>query len=135
MYQRKLLSSKDADDSKLQFEEFIDHVVKCNSDKFLSFNSCLSSHDAFYGQWLHKNPKFSSLWEVMICIFIFSHGQGQIERGFSINKSPLVENMHEKSICAQQLVSDFVKSLNKEVQEIEIENELIRLLILCTKLI
>ena len=50
LYQRKLLSSKDADDSKLQFEEFIDHVVKCNSDKFLSFNSCLSSHDAFYGQ-------------------------------------------------------------------------------------
>ena len=71
----------------------------------------------------------------MICIFILSHGQGQIEGGFSINKSPLVENVHEKSICAEQLVSDFVKSLNKEVQEIEIENELIRLLIVSTKLI
>ena len=33
--------------------------------------------------------------------------------------------MHEKSICAQRLVSDFVKSSNKEVHEIEIENELI----------
>ena len=125
LYQRKLLPSKEADDSKLQFEDFLDNVVKCNSDKFLSFNICSSSLDAFYGQWLHRNPKFSSLWKVMICIFTFSHGQGQIECGFSINKSLLVENMQEKSVCAQQLVSDFVKSSNKEVHEIEIENELI----------
>ena len=61
----------------------------------------------------------------MICIFTFSHGLGQTEHGFSINKSLLVENMHEKSICTQRLVSDFVKSSNKEVREIEIENELI----------
>ena len=61
----------------------------------------------------------------MICIFTFSHGQGQIKRGFSIKKSLLVENMHEKSVCAQRLVSDFMKSSNEEVHEIEIENELI----------
>ena len=61
----------------------------------------------------------------MIRVFAFSHGQGQIERAFSINKSLLVENMHEKFICAQRLVSDFVKSLNKEVREIEIDSEMI----------
>ena len=33
--------------------------------------------------------------------------------------------MHEKSICAQRLVSDFVKSSNKEVHETEVQNELI----------
>ena len=48
LYQRKLLPSKEADDSKLQFEEFIDHVVKGNSDKFLSFSICSSSLNAFY---------------------------------------------------------------------------------------
>ena len=122
MYQRKLLPSREADDSKLQFEEFIDNVVKCNSDMFLSFNICLSSLDAFCGQWLHRDPNFSSLWKV-ICILTFSHCQGEIERGFSINKSLLAVNMYEKSICAQWLVSDFVKSSNKEVHEIGIENE------------
>ena len=61
----------------------------------------------------------------MIWIFTFSLGQGQIECGFSNSKSHFLENMHEKSIYAQCLVSDFVKSLNKEVREIEIENELI----------
>ena len=61
----------------------------------------------------------------MICIFIFSRGQGQIERSFSISKSLLVENMPEKSIFAQRLVSNFVKSLNKDIHETEIENELI----------
>ena len=48
LYQRMLLPSKEADDSKLQFEEFIDNVVKGNSDKFLSFNICSSSLSAFY---------------------------------------------------------------------------------------
>ena len=104
LYQRKLLPSKEVNDSKLQFGEFIDNVAKCNSDKFLSFNICSFSLDAFYGQWLNRNPKFSSVWKVMICIFTFSHGQGQIEHGFSINKSLLVENVHEKYICAQRLV-------------------------------
>ena len=87
LYHRKLLPSKEADDSKLQFEEFIGNAVKYNSDKLLSFNICSSSLDAFYGQWLHRNPKFSNLWKVMICIFTFSHGQSQIKRSFSINKS------------------------------------------------
>ena len=90
MYLRKLLPSKEADDSKLQFEEFIDNVVKCNSDKFLSFYICSSSLDAFYGQGVHRNPKFRSLLKVTICIFTFSHGQGQIEHNCNINKSPLV---------------------------------------------
>ena len=89
MYLRKLLPSKEADDSKLQFEESIDNV-KYNSDKFLSFNICSSSLDAFYGQGVHRNPKFRSLLKVTICIFTFSHGQGQIEHNCSINKSPLV---------------------------------------------
>ena len=52
-------------------------------------------------------------------------GNGFIEHGFSIKKSLLVEKIHEKSICAQQLVSDFVKSSNKEVHEIKIESKLI----------
>ena len=34
LYQRKLLPSKEADDSKLQFEEFIENVLKSNSNKF-----------------------------------------------------------------------------------------------------
>ena len=42
----------------------------------------------------------------MVCMFTFSLGQGQIEHGFIINKSLLVENMHEKSICAKRHVSD-----------------------------
>ena len=62
----------------------------------------------------------------MICIFTFFHSPGQIECGFSINESLLVENMNEKSVCAQWIMSDLMKSLmNKEVHEIEIESELI----------
>ena len=34
LYQRKLLPSKEVDDSKLQFKEFIDNVVKSSLDQF-----------------------------------------------------------------------------------------------------
>ena len=61
----------------------------------------------------------------MICIFTFSHGQSQIERGFSINSELLVENLKEKSICAQRLVSDFIKSSDKGIHEIEIDIQLL----------
>ena len=84
--------------------------MKCNSDKFLSCSICSWSLDSFYWQWLHRNPKFSGLWKVMICLFTFSHCQGQIKCGFSINKSLLVENMHEKCVCAQWLVSHFIRN-------------------------
>ena len=59
LFQKKLLSSKEVDDLKLQFEEFIDNVVKCNLDKLLSFNIFSSSFNAFYGQWL--NTEIQSL--------------------------------------------------------------------------
>ena len=32
------------------------------------------------------------------CIFTLSHGQSQVERGFSINKEIVIENLHSSSL-------------------------------------
>ena len=35
-----------------------------------------------------------------------SHGQAQVERGFSVNKNLLVENQHTTTLTAQRIIRD-----------------------------
>ena len=49
-----------------------------------------------------------------------AHGQASIGRGFSINKSLLVENLHKESLTAQHIVYDHMKVNDLEAHEIPI---------------
>ena len=51
-----------------------------------------------------------SCWEIFKLVFTLSHGQTSVERGFSINKELLVENLHEESIVCEKMVYDHVSS-------------------------
>ena len=42
-------------------------------------------------------------------VFCLSHGQADVERGFSANKELLVENLNEESLIAQRLVKDHIR--------------------------
>ena len=59
---------------------------------------------------VRNDNTFGRLWEVVKLLLILSHGQASVERGFSINKGLLVDNLSENSICAQRLVFDYVQS-------------------------
>ena len=78
--------NNEADEAKLQFEEFVTIYVPRHSDKFNSFNVSMQCLDKFYGEFLHKNQQYKSMWKAFIFIFTLSHGQSQVERVFSINK-------------------------------------------------
>ena len=54
-----------------------------------------------------------------------SHGQAHIERGFSINKEIVVENLHSKCLYAQRLVYDASNLSGKSVHEIDLPNKLV----------
>lgn len=43
---------------------------------------------------------------MMKCLLILSHGQAAVERGYSVNKDMLVENLKERSLIALRLVQD-----------------------------
>ena len=88
----KHLSSKESDNAKLQYEEFINDVSRYQED-FLNFdvvNGCL---DQFFQKFLNSLDKYKNLWKEMQIIFVIPNGQGQIERGFSINKEMVIENL------------------------------------------
>ena len=51
------------------------------------------------------------MWELVKLLLTLSHGQAQIERGFSTNKDILSTNMAEESVVAYRQVYDGIQSL------------------------
>lgn len=70
---------------------------------------------------LKSSPNFLDFVKMML---ILSHGNAGLERGFSINKELLVENLTQKSLVAQRMVYDAVTAAGGE-HEIVIDKEMI----------
>ena len=62
--------------------------------------------DAFYDAFFKHKPEFSNLWKVAKIILALSHGQAQVERGFSINKDISTTNMRLQTLVAKRRVDD-----------------------------
>ena len=54
------------------------------------------------------------------------HGQGNAERGFSLNKQLVVENMSETSLIAQRFVKDHILLNDYHLHDMPIAKEQIR---------
>ena len=61
LFKHQQLKNKEADEAKLQFEEFVTNYVPQHSDKFNSFNVSMQRLDKFYGKFLHKNQQYKSI--------------------------------------------------------------------------
>ena len=85
-----------------------------------SFNVSKQRLDKFYGEFLHKNQQYKSMWKVFIFIFTLSHRQSQVDRDFSINKKIVIENLHSSSLSAQWIVYDYLKASKKNIHDIKI---------------
>ena len=95
----------DADDSKLQFEEFF---KSANGEYKHILDYCKKSNclDKFLGTYINRK-KFDKLWNICKLTLTLSHGQAVVERGFSVNKEILVENLQQKSLINQRMVYDY----------------------------
>ena len=61
--------------------------------------------------------KYENVWYVCKIVMILSHGQSSTERGFSINKELLGNNLQEKSLISQRLIYDHFTSENIVLHE------------------
>ena len=55
-------------------------------------------------RYFGSGSRFATLIVIVKFVMILSHGQWTGERGFSINKSLLIENLSEKSFTNQRIV-------------------------------
>ena len=51
------------------------------------------------------------VWRVVELLLLMSHGQATVERGFSVNKEVVVENLSERSFIAQRIIHDRIESV------------------------
>ena len=84
-----------------------------------------NSLDYFYKTELEDKPEFSEVYRIVKMILILSHGNAEVERGFSINKQVLKDNLAESSLIAQRLVHQAIPGGGKNFLEIHIDKKMI----------
>lgn len=126
LYELKWLSSERSDAAKTEYESLLQSANSELKDRFLTFKPIQDRIDEFFANIMHGNPKYKNCWEVFKIIFTLSHGQASVERGFSVNKELLTENLQEVSIISQRTVYDYMLELDKPVHEIPLTNDLLK---------
>ena len=88
LYQKGHLRAKAAYDKKVQFIDFANTVVVQHRKQFLNFDYSKQRLHHFCHTFLNRNEKYKDFWGMMSSTL--SHGQSEIERGFSVNKETVI---------------------------------------------
>ncbi|KAK2142307.1 hypothetical protein LSH36_973g00046 [Paralvinella palmiformis] len=82
---------------------------------FQSFNFRVDHLDTFMVEHLGCHDDLGKMWSVIKNLLILSHGQTTVEKGFSINRQIVVENMKEASFIAQRSNHDHIGGIDNLV--------------------
>ena len=102
----KVITPDTADRSKSHYSKFFATVVKENKPEFLNYSKTDQRLDEFMTTFAGASAKFCELCKLFKILLILSHGQAQVERGFSVNKNLLVENQDTTILTAQRIIHD-----------------------------
>ena len=125
LFDLNILSATVSDKGKQEYQEFLSSVCKEKKDEFLSFDKSKDRLDRFLVSLLHGNSRFINLFKACKIILTLSHGQSDVERGFSINKEMMVENMKQSSVVSQRMICDHMTAAKIELHEFKITKELL----------
>lgn len=109
LVETKRIEEKCCDDVLREFVHFFDHNLMSASDSFRKLSPQSDWLEEFYHDLLTNKAEFRHLREAIRLVLILSHGQASVERGFSINKEMMVENLKEHSLIAQWIIHDHVR--------------------------
>ena len=107
----KRLNMRDCDSLALQYSEFLDLAIKGETSAFKEFNFKVDRLDVFLQKHIGSVSSLSKLWDLLRELLILSHGQATVERGFSVNRQVMIENMKEQTFIAQRTIHDHIQSI------------------------
>ena len=122
LLQCKRLSPEPCDSSKQQYERFLKEA-----NEKLGLYMITQPVDKVFFKLLNEKEEYKDLWNVFRMMLVISHGQADIERGFSVNKDIANDNMNEKSFVAHRRVYHGVTSSGYELHEIPVTKEMLTL--------
>ena len=105
----KLVKDDDCDQILQQFDAFIRDVQW--DEKFKEFKKNVDSLDKLYYTKIGVPSAYQKLWSVIRTLLLLSHGQATVERGFSINKQVMVENLSQKNLKCRRMIKDHLASV------------------------
>ncbi|CAN7998741.1 unnamed protein product, partial [Ixodes hexagonus] len=80
--------------------------------------------DALWFEWCSRDHKeLFPFVKLILCLF---HGYAAMERGFSVNKGCLVENLKEESLTARRVVYDGVSAMGG-VAKVDLTNRIMQM--------
>ena len=103
------VAEQDCDKLEDQFTEFLGHASR-RSD-FKEFDYRKDRLDQLYFQCLNGCEQWGELWNVIRKLLLLSHGQASVERGFSVNRQTMDQNLSAEGLVARRLVKDYVISV------------------------
>ena len=114
--------------SNTEGDESIDHfrtLINCpiNVLKFKSFKRSQDRLDQFYFETLGVCTK-SSLGKLLQSLFVLHNGQAEVERGFSINKALLEDNMKEESIISRRRIKDYMYAYKLKPYQVNVSKDM-----------
>ena len=101
-----------ADQAKFEFSHFMSTLVKENKYELLAFQKEIDRLDLFFWRYIGSKDQFKSPRKLFQIVLNLSHGQAQVERGFTINKQLLNDNMGSETLVAQRIIHDHMLSHN-----------------------
>ena len=103
LYTLKAIPSYISDNGKNQYSDLLKIAKYERNDAFLKLDYKNDWLDSFLSNFLTTND-FKDIWHISKIMFVLSHGQGDLERGFSMNKEISQDNLQEKLLVSQQLI-------------------------------
>ena len=74
-----------------------------HKETFLNYDFKKDRLDQFIGSYIKGNKMYASFWLACKILCTLSHWQSDVERGFSVNKELLLENLCQTSLVAQRI--------------------------------
>ena len=110
LYALNKITTETSDNFKVQFDDLLKIAKYEHREVFLKFDCKKDRLDEFIWPFLMRLTGSKELCAACKVIFVLSHGQSFIERGFPTNKEMVDDNIKEKFLIFQRIVYDTIQS-------------------------
>ena len=101
----------ECDELLSQYKAFLVQMKPDHAVNFRDFTPDSRRLDTFLGNYMQDHIQFAKLWDIFKMLLTISHGQASVERGYSVNKDLLIENLHEKTVVVLRTVDYSISTL------------------------
>ena len=104
-------SAGECDELMSKYKAFLVQMKQDHAVDFRDFIPDSRRLDTFLGNYMQDHIQFAKLWDIFKMLLTISHGQASVERGYSVNKDMLIENLYEKTVVALRTVHVSISTL------------------------